>query len=114
MSEGIYYILKFENNDNGNKMKNVFTNAPNGTIFQNVPIHISDNNNVWVMWAKVWNEKEKQQYQQCKGVSISETPINNKIDIETIANGLGFKDEKITRQTVELNDFLTNVFCEYF
>jgi len=115
MEKGRYYIFEFDDSEDGIENKCLLLSSPNGTMFDSgSAIHINSTQNVFIRWARDWNENEKKYYDGFfKGVKITPTTITSKIDIRIIMNGLGLINNPITRQTEELNNFLVNIFSEF-
>ena len=107
---GRYFILIFEKNENGEKIKYELCGVPNGTSFNNSPIHINSNGDIWVTWGPDYAANG---LEEIKGLTIIPTNVTKEICLSTLAKGLGISDKKITRKNKSINNFLVNIFRDY-
>lgn len=107
--EGRYYIIIFDKDENGNKIRTDLFGYPNGTYFDNSPIHINSEGNIIVSWAK--NNAEK--HMDLSGLTIIPTNETTRMSITTIIKGLGISPKNITRKNEKINTFFVNIFKDY-
>ena len=74
-----YYILVFDNNKEGQRMKSELLHFPNGTYFKNPPIYCEPSGRWWVSWASVRCEDIS-----LPGVSLIPTDVTVKMSIPNV------------------------------
>jgi hypothetical protein len=115
-----YYIIKFKNNENGDKFRYELGGAPNGTPFGNNPIYIN--------WCNDFDREDKFEiiYTRCDDEYVDnfcnlidnetcefiKTNIVNELDIDLIIKGLN-QEHNISRDNEIINNFILNVFKDY-
>ena len=104
-----YWVIKFNNNSDGERYKNFICNMPDGYVFMNTLLHMK--NDIWIIWREDDNiiEKLYNLYNQ------KNTEINlgiKSIQKTNIIYQLEFPEE-IVLQEEKYNLMLDDIFYKY-
>lgn len=103
-----YNVIEFTNDEEGHQLRFELSGFPNGTSFNQSPVHMRDNKMVWVSWGNPDDGYVKNN----NGVKkFTPTNITSELDFDAIANELNCP---VSRDSPELCTFLDNVFGEYY
>jgi hypothetical protein len=108
---GKYYILQFDDSEEGKKLQFDLAGSPNGTIFEQGILHQNSDRNIWILWARNMTDDEEKSYNKMKGVIIIPTTMTYRLIVNLIAKGLG--ETEIKRENKVIKQFIINIFQDF-
>ena len=103
-----YYIFSFIDDNHGKGMRNLLSGSPNGTVFNQGPLHVNSKGNVWVVYSNSKNiEAINDSIEWLKSSNSVEIIPTDITEVIIIPRNVKSRDDK------EFNLKMVNIFCSF-